>query len=540
MPENVNVRVFLAGYMVAFRPAHVFESMGALEQALLEAATPLLYAFEKICCSLKSNGGHFSLLSADLTKDFPTMLFEYLKRFKAWKIPDEKKLVTRIKHALVALYQAEEHLPVDEPDDSKLRIEFVTQIERLRSKMIQIVGVNALNEFDEQRKNNQIPHGLPSDGMHAELPGRMTNEQLAHELLIDPTFQLDESGGCSVENPVFHRIRESFHQAFWDSLVDDLRLDTPCYVRVLRVLSEIRDSINDLAGSRETISEVIDLEFIRQQADANVYDWISCLRLIAAIVAVIMRVQSPRRDEETRTKWEPLRLAMENAVPEIQPRAFCNSLEFLLDRVNAMRIDAANARLRLIAPVIKDHGIDYERGKFQDKLRNGSLTLQRTTEWINKALQFVVATKRIDVELLVEGKPMAYNHVFCEAIRSLVLCDDPLKMIKTEICPETLLLDVSRIGILQRDFMDLTTRCTLAVVSCHAVTAAPRGQEAFERIGDLLANKTGLLIDSLDDVLTEIREILDTSSEVPQSSRGTLIAVLKSSCKRDDHVHKLM
>ena len=47
------------------------------------------------------------------------------------------------------------------------------------------------------------------------------------------------------------------------------------------------------------------------------------------------------------------------------PLVFCNALEFLLDRVNMMRIDAANARLRLIAPVVRDHGIDYERGKFQ-------------------------------------------------------------------------------------------------------------------------------------------------------------------------------
>ena len=55
-----------------------------------------------------------------------------------------------------------------------------------------------------------------------------------------------------------------------------------------------------------------------------------------------MRVQSPRRDEETKAKWEPLRLAMDSAVPEIQPHAFCKSLEFLLDRVNVMLIDAAN------------------------------------------------------------------------------------------------------------------------------------------------------------------------------------------------------
>jgi len=30
-----------------------------------------------------------------------------------------------------------------------------------------------------------------------------------------------------------------------------------------------------------------------------------------------------------------------------------------------MRVDAANARLRIIAPIVRDHGIDYERGKFQ-------------------------------------------------------------------------------------------------------------------------------------------------------------------------------
>ena len=72
------------------------------------------------------------------------MLFEYLKRFKAWKIHDEAKLICRIKHALVALYQAEEHLPPDEPQDSQLRGEFVTQIECLRSKFAQIASQHKL------------------------------------------------------------------------------------------------------------------------------------------------------------------------------------------------------------------------------------------------------------------------------------------------------------------------------------------------------------------------------------------------------------
>ena len=36
------------------------------------------------------------------------------------------------------------------------------------------------------------------------LPCRLTNEQLAHELLLDPEFQLNELGGCNIENPIYH------------------------------------------------------------------------------------------------------------------------------------------------------------------------------------------------------------------------------------------------------------------------------------------------------------------------------------------------
>ena len=388
-PENVNVRVFLAAFMIAYRPTHVFESMGVLEQSLYESALPLTTKFDEIVRVVIRTRG-FNGVPFDLTADFPLMLFEFLKRFKAWKVPDEAKLCCRIKHALIALYQAEEHLPPDEPADSKLKVEFRTQIERLRGKLQQISGPQALGEFDAQRGTGGV-RAIAGVSTHATaysaLPGRMTNEQLAHELLLDTSFQLDEAGGCSAENPVFHRIRETFHQAFWDSLVDDLKLPSPCFVRVIRVLREIRDGINDLACSREgsAINEVIDIENIEQQASVAAITWANCMNLIAGVVSIVQRVQAPKRDDETLQKWRAAAHLMRDAElqQQDQPRAFCKALEFLLDRINVMRIDAANCRLRLIAPVIKDHGIDYERGKFQDKLNDGSLTLERTKVWIS-------------------------------------------------------------------------------------------------------------------------------------------------------------
>lgn len=476
-PEIVNVRVFLAAFMIAYRPTHVFESMGELEQSLLESAGPLIEALEGICGSLRGQG--FASVPSTLTVGFTPMLFEFLKRFKAWKIPDEAKLITRIKHALLALYQAEALLG---EDSANLRVEFTTQIERLRSKLAQIAGPDALAQFDAQRLSGTDGcsgsgggggGGDDEGGAYAALPGRMTNEQLAHELLIDPTFQLNEDGGCSAENPVFHRIRESFHTAFWDSLVSDLELSRPCYVRVLRVLAEIRDGVNDLAGSRDNggIAEVVDIDLIQQQADRGIYEWGSCMGLVSSILRVVQQVQAPKRDEETKAKWSSIHGDMQAATVADQPRVFCRALEFLLDRVNAMRIDAANSRLRLIAPVIKDHGIDYERGKMQDKIKDGSLTLERTEAWIAKTLRVGVAAGTVDSRGLIEGKSPAFIQVHSDAMLYLVADYAPLKH---ETCPETLLLDVHRLGLLKAEFQNIVLAASMLVTVAHALKDVPK------------------------------------------------------------------
>ena len=134
-------------------------------------------------------------------------------------------------------------------------------------------------------------------------------------------------------------------QAFWDSLADDLRLERPCYERVFRVLAEIRDGIRDLAGCRQSdaISNAIDIDFIRSQVDSAAFDWDSCKRLIGSVVSIIKSIQAPKRDTETHERWVTVAESMLEVNVD-QPRILCKALEFILDRVNVMRIDAANAR----------------------------------------------------------------------------------------------------------------------------------------------------------------------------------------------------
>ena len=237
-----------------------------------------------------------------------------------WKVPDEKKLSSRIKHALTALYSAEEKLPTSEPADSQLRREFTTQIGLLRAKLSRVAGPEALEQFDSSRgapapltgavlvpltggggavlaSGGGVAAGggggvLASGGGFRPVPGRLSNEQLAHELALDRTFQLDGSGGSSSEDPLYRQIRNTFHLAFWDSLVGDLHLETPCYVRVLQVVAELRDGLDTLRGTRNlgNFMQVVNVDYIRDQAERGLYNWPECRNLITTIFRVVQQV----------------------------------------------------------------------------------------------------------------------------------------------------------------------------------------------------------------------------------------------------------
>jgi len=413
--QAINVRVFLAAYMIVLHPGNVFESVGALEAAVIESARRLVEIYENI------------LRSSLHTKSFSMALLDYYRDFKAWKVPDEAKLMARIKHGLLALYQARQQLPTDEPVDSQLNAEFRKQIRRLRDKVLQIKGPDELAAFDRENvavvRMETIQNVVAQGRAYTALTDRMTNEQLAHELLMDPNFQLTDRGTCC-ESDAAQRVRESFHKAFWDSLATDLSMGFN--VRVLRVLAEVRDGIKEV-----TKLDAMDLDIIKQQADAGLFTWASCHELVGSVVALIQRAQSPRRDAETAEKWAELQTADQN------PASLCRDLEFLLDRVNALRIDAANDRLRMITPVIRVNGVEYERIKFQEKLDCGALTLERTKDWL--------------------GRPdgvSSNNDIFVRALVGLVA--EP-----TEVFPETLLMDERRIRKLNEEFAHVARSAAL-------------------------------------------------------------------------------
>lgn len=97
------------------------------------------------------------------------------------------------------------------------------------------------------------------------------------------------------------------------------------------------------------------------------------------VVAMHTRMQSTQRKAETVTSWESLKGEMQAAASQEQrARALCGALELVLSRLHVVRVDTANNKLKNIAPVIREHGVEYERSHFTKKVCPRPAPLSRT------------------------------------------------------------------------------------------------------------------------------------------------------------------
>jgi hypothetical protein len=153
------------------------------------------------------------------------------------------------------------------------------------------------------------------------------------------------------------------------------------------VLTEILDRLASLLSPAEkaTIMEVLDLSLIKQQTEAGLYsrqDWITQFASIVNVITIVSRqVQSESRQALTASGWQELEIALKSAEESAWPTLLCRCLEFLLGRVDAIRVDSGIARLLWLAPAIRinDHGAEDKLEKFNRKLSRGLLALEYTT-----------------------------------------------------------------------------------------------------------------------------------------------------------------
>ena len=428
---SINPRVFLAAYMIAYRRNKVFETIGERERVLYLCSGPVVESFEIIANAVLADGD-FSTVPHEVSSEFIPLVVEYVRRFSEWKVSDESRLARRIKDALLALYSVESQHGVTS-------LEFTAQIEKLRGRLSSVAGADALAAFDVERRAHVVgPH------RRSRFPVRMTNEQLTHELMYDLEFQLVDNMAFNWEGDVLARKREQFHCDFWRVLLEELRDRNVS--KAVRALLDIRCTIHELHPEEAVFNE----EYIE-----NVQNLVDNGALIAdSIVDVIVRKQNVARAVAFAPAWATLRVDLDTG--NDKSLVFRNAIRFLQDHVEKMRLDVINANLRVISAVVQNNGVDYERGKFQMKLDDGMLTLERTEAWL-------ADVKPIDADA---------KRAYLKAMVNLVARTTP---VTEDVCPETLLLDWPRLAQVQQDFHEWGVSVSEVFVNLvgMAMSAAP-------------------------------------------------------------------
>ena len=210
---------------------------------------------------------------------------------------------------------------------------------------------------EQQQQQTVVSAAAPpsSTFQDAHVPGGMTREQLAHELLLNPGLHMDEKDDNDTSKLVRNKISVTFKPAFWTQVYNDLCAQPVVMERVFMVLDEIRKAVAEVCRGRPvdpSIEEVIDMELIRQLIANNALDYMSQMDSIATVMlAVHDCLNCHERRRETDEKWKAMKQRVEDE--GLTPRVIVDALQLLVGFTYVARVDCANIKLRRISPAIQ-------------------------------------------------------------------------------------------------------------------------------------------------------------------------------------------
>jgi hypothetical protein len=195
----------------------------------------------------------------------------------------------------------------------------------------------------------------------------------------------------------------------------------------------------------------------------------------------------------------------------------------------------------MIAPIIRVHGIDFERNKFTARLASGSITLEKADKLITDAVRAEATARSALFNSLVEGSASAYRSLYMSVVMSLVATAVPVEQI-----PETLLLDRHRITAAQIEFNRIADRAAVLTLAGHTIVgneASPSQQKrsALTKLAEFLVADMAVKLDGAV-MMTAFGEILDSEGGLFANAdeRAMLFKAMGKGVEAENPVRKLM
>ncbi|XP_041970121.1 T-complex protein 11-like protein 1 [Aricia agestis] len=294
----------------------------------------------------------------------------------------------------------------------------------------------------------------------------MQNMALAHEIAVDQDFKLEPFE--PPDNSYQKIVKETMHRAYFDILREQLNSDPPEYKQALVLLEDVKQGLFSILLPRHTrikqmIEEVLDTDFIKQQAENNSLDFQKYAKFVLDLMA---KLAAPARDEMIHN------ITTMTDTVEI--------FRAILEALEVLKLDLANTLIALLRPHVQKDSVAYEKAKFDEMLTISEDGLQHTREWLWRHVDTSELT-------LPVSDPNVIRNVTAQTLAKAYL--ELLEWDDSNQYPETAVLDRGRFTELGAQVYRLVAVGALLLVSpTAAADPIPHRDNLRDRITIIIDN----------------------------------------------------
>ncbi|CAO3629408.1 unnamed protein product [Cunninghamella blakesleeana] len=465
-----------------------------------------------------------SILSVDIKNEFEQLLNEIKYNVEQYGSP---------KH-LIQLDEAIERIPDFIPDLSQGN----NNLSIPSSPTPRFEKLSSTNQQDQQQSS---PNVISSEQLNRLLTGYassstgMTNEQLAHELIMNPDFELQDPKKKN-KNKTAHSLEERIdsmaRQAFFDQANDDIQ-QGHMEKSILPLIDDIKQRLLSFVSPNshiyQVIHETLDISLFEQQIkqQQSIFNLDVTLQFI---LNTMLQMAAPIRDE-------PIKKIVDMNHNDHKKKNYGQIFRLILETIDTMSLDLMNFRLKSLRPHLINMATEYEHNKFSQALSHSTVGLAKTRQWIQQSIQQLKRNKLHDNDKQ-QHQLLSIDKVLNEGYLNIFTT---FKTALTRLtCPETMLLDIDRVVQYQNEVQKLTIIAALVLIGRNLKMKDTKGftKRLFLILHDDVVS-TGRGI-SLDHLYVEMEKALPEESKATRQNKDWIRSMVSKTLSHSDPVYHLL
>ncbi|KAG9447921.1 hypothetical protein H6P81_014049 [Aristolochia fimbriata] len=231
-------------------------------------------------------------------------------------------------------------------------------------------------------------------------------------------FAEDFGGSNEFQNDIKAKIRETMERAFWDSIMDSIKLgEQPDYERIVELVKEMRDELCEIAPHswKQDIQDTLDIGIFSQVLKSGIRDTGYLGRILEYALITLQKLSAPAKTSE----MEKVHKNFLNELSELVISddktnnsfiiAAIKAVRFVLEQTQVLKREISKARTRMMQYFIKGAaGFEYLQKAFADHYGHPSgclSSLPRTMQWFGSLKDSVQQEWQQHIDLLSDLMP---------------------------------------------------------------------------------------------------------------------------------------